>query len=93
MPEYRPEDGGQSERSKLVKGKRGGGRRAEDRRRRTEVRKGEFKIPVFIDSPLGFEITKLYSALDEFWDKEAKELKAKGDHQHYLTKLPYKVNL
>ena len=48
--------------------------------RKTEVRKGEFKIPVFIDSPLGLEIPKLYSALDEFWDKEAKELKAKGDH-------------
>ena len=38
------------------------------------------KAPVFIDSPLGLEITNLYSALDEFWDKEAKELKAKGDH-------------
>ena len=38
------------------------------------------KAPVFIDSPLGLEITNLYSTLDEFWDKEAKELKAKGDH-------------
>ena len=38
------------------------------------------KAPVFIDSPLGLEITNLYSALDEFWDKEAKEFKAKGDH-------------
>ena len=38
------------------------------------------KIPVFIDSPLGLEITKIYSALDSFWDKEAKALKAKGDH-------------
>ncbi|MCD4754251.1 MAG: hypothetical protein K8R75_00390, partial [Deltaproteobacteria bacterium] len=38
------------------------------------------KAPVFIDSPLGLKITNLYSALDEFWDKEAKELKAKGDH-------------
>ena len=38
------------------------------------------KSPVFIDSPLGLEITNLYSVLDEFWDKEAKELKAKGDH-------------
>ncbi len=38
------------------------------------------KVPVFIDSPLGLEITKIYSRLDSFWDKEAKELKAKGDH-------------
>jgi metallo-beta-lactamase family protein len=38
------------------------------------------KVPVFIDSPLGLEITKIYSSLSEYWDKEAKELKAKGDH-------------
>ena len=38
------------------------------------------KVPVFIDSPLGLEITKIYSSLDSFWDKEAKEFKAKGDH-------------
>jgi metallo-beta-lactamase family protein len=42
--------------------------------------KAEFKIPVFIDSPLGLEITKIYSRLSEYWDKEARELKAKGDH-------------
>jgi metallo-beta-lactamase family protein len=38
------------------------------------------KIPVFIDSPLGLKITKLYSDLEEFWDKEAKDLKAQGDN-------------
>ena len=38
------------------------------------------KAPVFIDSPLGLRITKLYSTLEEFWDKEAKDLKSKGDH-------------
>lgn len=37
-------------------------------------------VPVFIDSPLGLKITNLYSKLDEFWDKEAKALKAGGDH-------------
>ena len=37
-------------------------------------------VPVFIDSPLGLKITKIYSSLDSFWDKEAKEIKAKGDH-------------
>jgi metallo-beta-lactamase family protein len=38
------------------------------------------KVPVFVDSPLGLKITKIYSALEQFWDKEAKALKAKGDH-------------
>jgi len=38
------------------------------------------KVPVFVDSPLGLKITKIYSDLEEFWDKEAKALKAKGDH-------------
>ncbi|CAN2048961.1 metallo-beta-lactamase family protein [Candidatus Magnetomoraceae bacterium gMMP-1] len=38
------------------------------------------KIPVFIDSPLGLEITKIYSKLSEYWDKEAKNLHQKGDH-------------
>jgi len=39
------------------------------------------KIPVFIDSPLGTEITKLYSKLSDFWDKEAKNLLRRGgDH-------------
>jgi len=38
------------------------------------------KIPAFIDSPLGLEITKIYSRLSEYWDKEAKALMAKGDH-------------
>ncbi len=38
------------------------------------------KVPVFIDSPLGLKITKLYATLEEFWDKEAKDLKSKGDH-------------
>jgi metallo-beta-lactamase family protein len=44
------------------------------------AQKVEFKIPVFIDSPLGLEITKIYSSLSEYWDKEAKALMAKGDH-------------
>ena len=38
------------------------------------------KVPVFIDSPLGIEITKLYTELQSFWDKESKDLKAQGDH-------------
>ncbi len=38
------------------------------------------KIPVFIDSPLGLKITKIYSKLTECWDKEAMGLLQKGDH-------------
>jgi metallo-beta-lactamase family protein len=38
------------------------------------------KIPVFIDSPLGIKITKIYSKLTEYWDKEAMGLLQKGDH-------------
>ncbi len=38
------------------------------------------KIPVFVDSPLGLEITKIYSRLSEFWDTEAKALLDAGDH-------------
>ena len=40
----------------------------------------ENNIPVFIDSPLGLKITKIYSDLEQYWDKEAKDLKARGDH-------------
>jgi len=38
------------------------------------------KVPVFVDSPLGLEITGIYSDLQSFWDEEAKDLKADGDH-------------
>lgn len=37
-------------------------------------------IPVFIDSPLGLKITKIYSEMNEFWDQEAADLFKKGDH-------------
>ena len=40
---------------------------------------GMRKVPVFLDSPLGLEVTKIYSKLRGFWDKEAKELLARGD--------------
>ncbi|MBF0232169.1 MAG: MBL fold metallo-hydrolase [Desulfamplus sp.] len=45
-----------------------------------EIDRIQSKVPVFIDSPLGLEITKIYSELEEFWDQEAKDLKANGDH-------------
>lgn len=37
-------------------------------------------IPVFVDSPLGLEITQIYSSLSEFWDQESKDLLKDGDH-------------
>lgn len=43
-------------------------------------RNSQFPIPVFLDSPLGLEITKIYSELSEYWDEEAKGLMEKGDH-------------
>jgi metallo-beta-lactamase family protein len=81
----RTEVGGQwSGRDRCREGTDVGGQRSDVRRENREkelaAQKAEFKIPVFIDSPLGLEITKIYSSLDSFWDKEAKELKAKGDH-------------
>nr|MBF0222726.1 MBL fold metallo-hydrolase [Desulfobulbaceae bacterium] len=36
--------------------------------------------PVFVDSPLGLKITKIYSELSAFWDKESSSLLASGDH-------------
>ena len=36
--------------------------------------------PVFVDTPLGLEITEIYSSLKKFWDEEAKALLKTGDH-------------
>jgi len=38
------------------------------------------RVPVFLDSPLGVNITRLFSKLSKYWDKEALQLKKKGDH-------------
>jgi metallo-beta-lactamase family protein len=40
----------------------------------------EERPPVFVDSPLGLEITEIYAKLKPFWDEEARELWARGDH-------------
>ncbi len=37
-------------------------------------------VPVFVDTPLGLDITKIYAGLSEFWDREAGELYRRGDH-------------
>jgi Cft2 family RNA processing exonuclease len=34
------------------------------------------RMPVFIDSPVGIRITRLYQDMDDCWDREAKALKA-----------------
>jgi len=36
--------------------------------------------PVFVDTPLGLEITSIYSRLAEYWDQEARDLHRQGDH-------------
>ena len=53
-----------------------------DRDLRTQYPELECKssIPVFLDSPLGLEITRIYSSLSDYWDKEARELFRQGDH-------------
>lgn len=38
------------------------------------------RIPVFVDSPLGLELTKITSGLSAYWDGEATALLKKGDH-------------
>ena len=37
-------------------------------------------IPVFVDSPLGLHITRIYSGLSEYWDREAAGLLRLCDH-------------
>lgn len=62
----------------------------------SEINQGK-KIPVFVDSPLGIQITKIYAGLSEFWDKEAKQLKYNGDHpidfDHLYAVKNYKEHL
>ena len=43
--------------------------------------------PVFIDSPLGLKITRIYSTLRGFWDREAKTLLNQGDDPIDFEKL------
>jgi metallo-beta-lactamase family protein len=41
---------------------------------------GAARPPVFLDSPLGLEITKVYAGLSAYWNREARELLRQGDH-------------
>ena len=42
--------------------------------------RGRQRPPVFVDSPLGLKITRIYARLAEYWDKEARDLEQRGDH-------------
>jgi metallo-beta-lactamase family protein len=53
--------------------------RPETRSRHPRLAEGS-RPPVFVDSPLGLEITEVYSRLTAFWDAEAMALLADGDH-------------
>ncbi|MBN1841428.1 MAG: MBL fold metallo-hydrolase [Deltaproteobacteria bacterium] len=44
------------------------------------IRNPKSGLPVFVDSPLGLEITEIYSSLAKYWDKEANDLLYHGDH-------------
>ena len=41
---------------------------------------GNRRPPVFVDSPLGLTVTRIYAGLSEYWDNEARALKERGDH-------------
>jgi len=45
------------------------------------------QVPVFVDSPLGLKITRIYSELSQFWDKESLTLQESGDHPFDFTRL------
>ena len=41
---------------------------------------GKAHPPVFVDLPLGLEITRIYAKLSEYGDQEARDLQSHGDH-------------
>jgi metallo-beta-lactamase family protein len=57
----------------------------------------ESRPPVFADSPLGLDITKIYSSLSGYWDNETRQLYARGDHpidfEHLYAVKDYKDHL
>ncbi len=48
---------------------------------------GTSPVAVFIDTPLGTDITKIFYSLAQFWDQEAKELMLSGDDPLDFTGL------
>lgn len=59
----------------------------ERRRQFPELSGPHAQFPVFIDSPLGEELTTVYSRLSQFWDAEAKVLLHSGDHPLKFERL------
>ena len=51
-----------------------------EHRRRFPRLTSDPRPPVFVDSPLGLKITRIYSNLTDFWDEEAKAFLKAGDH-------------
>jgi metallo-beta-lactamase family protein len=41
---------------------------------------GRERPPVFLDSPLGLDITEIYARLSDYWDQDARRLHRRGDH-------------
>ncbi len=44
-------------------------------------------IPVFLDTPLGIELTKIYNQLADFWDTEARQALSEGEGPLDLANL------
>ena len=61
--------------------------RSAEYRRRFPRLTSDPRPPVFVDSPLGLEITRIYSSLTDFWDEEAQALLKAGDHPIILKGL------
>jgi len=51
-----------------------------DRQGAFPMRDSAGPVPVFVDTPLGLDITKIYARLSAFWDREAGQLVRNGDH-------------
>ena len=55
------------------------------------------RIPVFLDSPLGLEVTNIYNRLSDFWDQEARQIQHSGnppiDFDHLYAVENYKDHL
>ncbi len=46
-----------------------------------------WNVPVYVDSPLGMELTRVYHSLSPYWDTESKALYKSGDHPFHFQKL------
>lgn len=49
-------------------------------------------VPIYVDSPLGLEITRPYHTLAPYWDREAKSLYTSGEHPMNFKNLHAALN-